>query len=255
MVPPVSSSRGPFRGTLVCLGFAAMALACGSDSPVAPSPPPAPPPVVPPPPAAPPPMPEPEPEPEPECPDRARYDVTFEAVWNRSSHGSRPPFPSGAHFSRVVAAAHLPEVSFWSFGGIATSGIESMAETGSTSALCREIGAEAELGRSSTCMNGAEPSFRSPGSVSLQLKVTDALPRWTLVSMIAPSPDWFVGVSGMPLMEEGCWAERIEVDLIGYDSGTDSGTTFTAGNADVTPHEPSSLWTKSRGVRAAMHPA
>jgi hypothetical protein len=183
----------------------------------------------------------PEPAPEPECPDQARYEVTFEAVWNRSSHGGRPPFPSGAHFSRVVAAAHLPEVSFWSTGGIATSGIEIMAETGATSALCREIGAEAERSRSSTCMNGAEASFRSPGSVSLGFDATGDLPVLTLVSMIAPSPDWFVGVSGMPLMEEGCWKERIEVELIGYDSGTDSGATFTAGDADVTPHEPIGL--------------
>jgi hypothetical protein len=28
------------------------------------------------------------------------------------------------------------------------------------------------------------------------------------------------------------------MDLAGYDAGTDSGTTFTARAADVTPHEP-----------------
>ena len=30
------------------------------------------------------------------------------------------------------------------------------------------------------------------------------------------------------------------MDLVGYDAGTDSGTTFTARDADVTPHQP--IW-------------
>lgn len=181
------------------------------------------------------------PAPEPECPDSATYTVTFRAVWNASSHGDQPPFPTGAHFSRVVGAAHAPGVSFWSSGGIATPGIESMAETGSVSSLCREIDEEAGRGGSTTCVRGSQSSFPSPGSVSLPFEATDEHPLMTLVSMIAPSPDWFVGVSGMPLMEDGCWQERIEVALVGYDSGTDSGATFTARNADVTPHEPIGL--------------
>ncbi|MDE2881492.1 MAG: spondin domain-containing protein [Acidobacteriota bacterium] len=181
------------------------------------------------------------PEPEPECLDSATYAVTFRAVWNASSHGNQPPFPSGAHFSRVVGAAHAPEVSFWSSGGIATPGIENMAETGSVSSLCREIDAEADRGGSTTCVRGSESSFPSPGSARLLVEATEELPLMTLVSMIAPSPDWFVGVSGMPLMEDGCWKERIEVELVGYDAGTDSGATFTARDADVTPHEPIGL--------------
>ena len=181
------------------------------------------------------------PEPEPECPDAATYGVTFRAVWNASSHGSRPPFPSSAHFSRVAAAVHAPEVSFWDSGEIATPGIEIMAETGGVSALCREIAEEADSGRSSACMNGSEPSF-SHRTASFQLEAKTELPLLTLVSMIAPSPDWFVGVSGMPLREEdGCWMEAIEVELVGYDSGTDSGATFTAPNADLTPHAPIGL--------------
>ena len=67
---------------------------------------------------------------------------------------------------------------------------------------------------------------------------TKSFPFLTLVSMIAPSPDWFVGVDGISLREAECWAPRIEMELVGYDAGTDSGATFTAPNADVTPHEP-----------------
>ncbi len=176
-----------------------------------------------------------------ECPPAAEYGVTFQATWNAASHGNRPPFPSGAHFSRVVGATHTVDVSFWESGGTATPGIESMAETGSVSALCREIQTEADQGRSSPCIRGSEASFRSPGSVSFTFEAEAERPLVTLVSMIAPSPDWFVGVSGVSLQEDGCWLAQLELDLVGYDSGTDSGTTFTARDADVTPHEPIGL--------------
>ena len=83
-----------------------------------------------------------------------------------------------------------------------------------------------------------EASFPSPGTATLTFEVEERFPFLTLVSMIAPSPDWFVGVDGIGLQQGGCWVPRVEMDLTGYDAGTDSGATFTAMDADVTPHEP-----------------
>ena len=172
------------------------------------------------------------------CPASATYGVTFRATWDATSHGSSPPFPSGAHFSRVVGTTHVEEASFWSSGGIATEGIESMAETGAVTAFCNEVEAEVGRGRAGGCIRGQEASFPSPGAVTLDFDVDEAFPFLTLVSMIAPSPDWFVGVDGTGLKQNGCWTPRIEMDLMGYDAGTDSGATFTARDADVSPHEP-----------------
>ena len=42
---------------------------------------------------------------------------------------------------------------------------------------------------------------------------TDAFDRLTWVSMLAPSPDWFVGVSGLPLRDEDGWIPSLTVDL------------------------------------------
>ena len=173
-----------------------------------------------------------------DCSPSATYAVTFRATWDATSHGNSPPFPSGAHFSRVVAATHVGAVSFWSSGGIATEGIESMAETGAVGTLCDEVQAEAARGRAGGCIRGREASFPSPGTVTLTFDVEEDLRFLTLVSMIAPSPDWFVGVDGIALQEGGCWTPRIELDLAGYDAGTDGGATFTARDADLTPHEP-----------------
>jgi serine/threonine protein kinase len=35
----------------------------------------------------------------------------------------------------------------------------------------------------------------------------------TLVSMVAPSPDWFVGVGGLPLLQDGQWVDELVVPL------------------------------------------
>ena len=50
--------------------------------------------------------------------------------------------------------------------------------------------------------------------------------------MIAPSPDWFVGIRDVNLYPNGEWLDEITVDLRLYDSDTDLGQTFTAANQD-----------------------
>ena len=68
--------------------------------------------------------------------------------------------------------------------------------------------------------------------------IDDAFPLVTLVSMLAPSPDWFVGVSGLSLRDNGEWISTLVVDLHVYDAGTDSGPTYTSPNQNTVPAEP-----------------
>ena len=56
--------------------------------------------------------------------------------------------------------------------------------------------------------------------------------------MIAPSPDWFVGVDSQSLRENGNWIENLTIDLQAYDSGTDNGDDYTSPNSDTQPAEP-----------------
>jgi hypothetical protein len=53
--------------------------------------------------------------------------------------------------------------------------------------------------------------------------------------MLAPSSDWFVGASGLSLIENGQWVEELIVPLFAYDAGTDSGGSYTAPNSDTNP--------------------
>jgi hypothetical protein len=60
-------------------------------------------------------------------------------------------------------------------------------------------------------------------------------PLVTLCSMVAPSPDWFVGVFGLSLIENGQWAKQVKIELYPYDAGTDSGVTFRSPDQVTVP--------------------
>jgi len=168
------------------------------------------------------------------------YLITFESTWSAQTHPHpEDAFPDNAHFSPLIGALHNGDVSFWRPGGLASPGIEQMAETGGVSLLRDEIDAALAGGTVHVQLSGIGLAD-TPGSVTLGLlNVPRAFDRVTLVTMIAPSPDWFVGVSGLSLLDEdGAWVDQRTVVLDPYDAGTDSGADYTAANADTQPPEP-----------------
>ena len=157
----------------------------------------------------------------------ATYTVTFDATWSADTHPS--DFPgSSAHFSPLTGATHAPDVTLWEVGGSATDGIRSMAETGAVATLRAEV--EAMGVSTATFVEGGIVGV-SPGTATAELTVTSLRPLASVVTMLAPSPDWFVGVDRLDLREGDGWADRVEVDLVVYDAGTDDGATYTADNA------------------------
>ena len=169
-------------------------------------------------------------------PDSAAYSVVFNATWSVATHPR--DFPRGAHFSPLIGAVHNDGVRFWASGETATAGIESMAETGGTSTLRSEIRARIPANALSVISGPGLGTSPARTTISRVVVRVDH-PLVTLVTMIAPSPDWFVGVSGLSLMDEfGQWVEEIEFTLYPYDSGTDDGTGYTSANADSSPKQP-----------------
>jgi hypothetical protein len=165
----------------------------------------------------------------------ARYSVTFEAVWREETHPA--DFPSDAHFSRLVGGTHSSRVRFWSPGGAASPGIEAMAEQGRTSPLDSEIQAAIAAGTArSLILGGAIP--RSPGLAAAELEVSREHPLVSVVSMVAPSPDWFVGVDSLSLVEGGDWVAETTVTLYPWDAGTDSGSSYASPDRDTLPRQP-----------------
>jgi hypothetical protein len=69
------------------------------------------------------------------------------------------------------------------------------------------------------------------------IEVNSQYPLVSFITMIAPSPDWFLGVHDLNLCNTaiGEWQDREVKDLFPYDAGTDSGLTFTSGDVVTNP--------------------
>ena len=181
----------------------------------------------------------------------AMYQVTFNATWSQETH----PHPSGsaafpsnsAHFSGLIGGSHNENVTFWQSGMLASLGIQQMAEFGSKGSLSNEVNIAITAGTANEIISGGGIG-QSPGTVSIaSVAMYKSYPLVTLTSMIAPSPDWFVGVSGLSLLDDqGNWVAEKTVTLYPYDAGTDSGPDYTSPNTATNPPE---VIASLRGVR------
>ena len=162
----------------------------------------------------------------------ALYSVTFTGAW--TTDVTPGGMPDGAHFSPLVGAVHNAAVSFLEAGGRATPGVESMAERGRTATLREGIEA---AGKNALSVLVKDSGSGATGSSRFEaVTLTADHPRITLLSMIAPSPDWFVGVFALSLLDaEGGWVETLTVDLFPWDAGTEEGDGLSFDNAATTP--------------------
>ena len=72
------------------------------------------------------------------------------------------------------------------------------------------------------------------GTTSAAFRVDRNRHLMSLVTMIGPSPDWFVGISGVDLCTADCaWADEANFDLFPFDAGTDSGVTYMVPNKSL----------------------
>ena len=158
------------------------------------------------------------------------YVVTFEGNWTTAS--TPGGVVGGAHFTTLIGGLHDAGVSFWRSGEMASPGIEAMAETGAIGGLRAEIVASPHA----DAVIQQRVSGGGTGGATFRIEVTGSHPLVTLTSMIGPSPDWFVGVSGLSLLDdERTWYAERRVDLFPYDAGTEDGTEFSLSNPDTRP--------------------
>lgn len=164
--------------------------------------------------------------------ETATYQVTFTGNWSQTNHPTE--FPAGDHFSSAVGMVHKMGASFFQPGAVASPGVEEMAEQGVNGMLSAEI---SDLINTDMAFDYVEGGGLSTGTSerTFDIFVTEEFPLVTLVSMIVPSPDWFIAVENVALFTGGAFLETLTVNAISYDAGTDSGTTFTSANDDTDP--------------------
>ena len=170
----------------------------------------------------------------------ATYRVVFESNWSQNTHPHPDGnFPSNAHWSKLVGATHNDQVTFLEMGEISSPGIENVAELGSNTVFFSEVNTAINNGTSNFIIDG--PGLGSAlGTIVIdEVSTTNDFPLLTLVSMIAPSPDWMIAINSVSLLDtDDNWIDEITLDLYPYDAGTDSGTDYNSSNMDMNPKGP-----------------
>jgi Spondin_N len=150
----------------------------------------------------------------------ATYTVTFTAAWTKQTHPN-PAFPNHPFFSPMIGAVHSPGVEYWKVGGLSSPGIKLLAEEGGTELLANEVKADMDRGRALDVL-GVPYTTDSPGTTTIRFHVEKRHPLVTLVTMLAPTPDWFTGVAGLDLLDaQGHWVDQKVVMLYPFDAGTE----------------------------------
>ena len=165
----------------------------------------------------------------------AIYKLTFTGTFNDNDvEGS---IHNRASFTELIGATHTAGNPLWQPGVLATIGIENVAEQGE--------GAELEIEINNAINTGTAASMfitdfleDFPDVTSIVIEVPDTHTYITAISMVAPSPDWFIGVYDLALQSGGNWIADLTVDLMPWDAGTEEGDTFSLSNPASNPHIP-----------------
>jgi len=172
-----------------------------------------------------------------------KYSVEFTPLWTKANFPFEYPDTSlihKPHFSGLIGTAHNASYHIFAEGRMPTPGLERLSEEGKHDPLDAEIKAAIAAGNA-VALSESEPLRDFTQTAKTEVMVDDAHPMVSIVAMIAPSPDWFAGVSDVNLMENGAWVPSKTLDVNPWDSGGDDGTTYLADDVDTNPKKPTML--------------
>jgi hypothetical protein len=153
---------------------------------------------------------------------QATYRITFVTNFTETTHPT--DYPDNASFGRVFLAAHSPGTSIFTLGGVASDGLKKYAEDGDLADLVAEHSG-GEDNNTMTIITGSS-NVSTSTTITYDINVTPTTTRISFVSKITPSPDWFVGVSSIDLVNGNELIESASFRLYPLDAGSDSGTSY-----------------------------
>ncbi len=151
------------------------------------------------------------------------YRVEVNCTWNDQS----PAWPDqDAHFSWIGGATHNADVKFWEVGTLASPGVDLMSITGLTTDLISEIQLAIADDKAENIIDQRhwfcpDKIFHpNCGALSFTITVSKTFPLVSLVSMLGPSPDWFIGTESLSMVDNvGQFIPEIIYELYPYDAG------------------------------------
>lgn len=164
----------------------------------------------------------------------AVYSLDFISNWNERTHPT--DYPGAAHWSSLIGTTHNVNISFWDFGQLASQGVEDVAEDGVTINIKDEFNIEITNGNAYEVIElplGFGDLFTFEG-----IEVDKDFPYISLMTMLAPSPDWLAEIHNVKLTDDfGNWKTLISIPVYATDAGTDDGPTYIYPDTDTNPPE------------------
>ena len=109
--------------------------------------------------------------------------------------------------------------------------------TGSTGTLVSEINAQITAKKAwKRILPGGSLGPEQVQS-GINVEVTANFSKVSIITMLAPSPDWFIGIDSLDLCNNGTWRQSWEVTMLPpWDAGTEEGNQFSSSNPATNPH-------------------
>lgn len=123
----------------------------------------------------------------------------------------------GSWFTPLLVAAHVDSTRLFASGSAASTSLQAMAEGGSIDGLAADL-----MALNATMQNNPAGGLMSPGSRTSASLNTDDAPdntQLSIVGMILPSNDGFLGLNGITIPSE---AGRYVYNVNAYDAGTEA---------------------------------
>lgn len=167
------------------------------------------------------------------------YKITFTRTWSAATHPFEFPKEgvTSGHFSGWIGASHNANYTLFREAGMATMGLEMLAEEGKHNPLDQEIKAAMAAGNTGMLVE-TNPLLDVSSMVESKIMVSDKFPMVSLVAMIAPSPCWFAGANDISLKDGDSWVGEKMVTVYAWNAGTDDGATYMAADAEANPKKP-----------------
>ncbi len=148
--------------------------------------------------------------------------------------------PSDAGFGDTIIVAHKCDVPLLSVGSMASTGVQALAETGSTAAFEAELDTAVAAGDAQEFWTINPPNGPAKGKGGPDLAIEEEFSCVTILVKINPSSDWFAGISAYDLHQGGTWPtldadNKIFIELFPFDAGTLDGTEFESSTTATSP--------------------
>jgi hypothetical protein len=122
----------------------------------------------------------------------------------------------------MFLATHNNNFDLFRRGNIASKGIANTSMYGTIDDLMESIQNNPNIYDVETA-----PVLMTPGQQTLNISADTNNHYMSFVTMIAPSADYFTGVSSFDLIKNNQWIDNMTIPLYVYDAGSDAETGFT----------------------------